>query len=60
VFGFYMESSSFLSSKEFVAIVGGVAGFWGCVLAMGSVYISMVIIRRCLSKSCKKNDPEES
>ena len=31
------------------AIVGGVLGFWGGVLAMGTVYISMVLVKRCLT-----------
>ena len=41
------------------AIAGGVAGFWGGVLGLGSLYILMVILRRCLS-SALTQDTEDN
>ena len=41
------------------AIAGGVAGFWGGVLGLGSLYILMVILRRCLS-SALAQDAEDN
>ena len=41
------------------AIAGGVAGFWGGVLGLGSLYILMVILRRCLS-SALAQDTEDN
>jgi len=38
--------TSFTSTKEFRAIMGGVAGFWGGVFSMGSIYLLMVFAKR--------------
>jgi len=40
------EPTSFTSTKEFRAIMGGVAGFWGGVFSMGSIYLLMVFAKR--------------
>jgi len=37
---------SFTNTKEFRAVMGGVAGFWGGVFSMGSIYLLMVFAKR--------------
>merc|ERR1719431_2398397 len=41
-----VEEESFTNTKEFKAIMGGVAGFWGGVFSMGSIYLLMVFAKR--------------
>ena len=44
---YFLDISVFcilMSSSK--AIAGGVAGFWGCVLGLGSLYIVIVMFRR--------------
>ena len=42
---------------SFQAILGGVVGFWGGVFVMGSIFLSMVMIKRCLHyKAMKQNE----
>jgi len=55
----FSDPTKIYNSKEFIAIAGGVAGFWGGVLGLGSLYILMVILRRCLS-SALAQDTEDN
>merc|ERR1712039_348188 len=41
-----LPEESFTSTKEFKAIMGGVAGFWGGVFALGAVYLFAVFAKR--------------
>jgi len=41
-----VPEESFTSTKEFKAIMGGVAGFWGGVFALGAVYLFAVFAKR--------------
>jgi len=40
------EEESFTKTKEFRAIMGGVAGFWGGVFALGAIYLFAVFAKR--------------
>jgi len=36
----------FMKTREFKAIVGGCACFWGSILGMGMTYMLMVLVKR--------------
>lgn len=46
----------FVLMSSFEAIAGGVAGFWGCVLGLGSLYIVIVLFRRSLNSIKSSSD----
>ena len=49
VLAVFVFSGHFFVMSSSEAIAGGVAGFWGCVLGLGSLYIMIVLIRRSLN-----------
>ena len=44
------------SSREVKAILGGVVGFWGGVFGMGSIYLTMVAVKRCLNSNAEEEE----
>jgi len=50
-----ISKKSFMETQEFKAIMGGVAGFWGGVFSMGSIFLMMVLAKRMF----KQGEDEE-
>jgi len=42
------QTGTFLDNTEVRAILGGVIGFWGGVFGMGSIFLTMVMLKRCI------------
>ena len=40
----------------FQAILGGVVGFWGGVFCMGSIFLSMVLVKRCIHRKSQEDN----
>ena len=61
VLAVFVFSGHFFVMSSSEAIAGGVAGFWGCVLGLGSLYIMIVLIRRSLNsfKSSSEDNKED-
>ena len=39
------------ANSELQAILGGVLGFWGGVFFMGSIFLVMVMVKRCVNNN---------
>ena len=44
------------SVKIIQAILGGVIGFWGGVFCMGSIFLTMVLVKRCINRKLEEDE----
>jgi len=49
------QTGTFLDNTEVRAILGGVIGFWGGVFGMGSIFLTMVLLKRCIHNKTQED-----
>jgi len=50
------KTGTILDSTEIRAILGGVVGFWGGVFCMGSLFMTLVLIKRCIHRKSQEDN----